>query len=408
MGTVHEPKSSATLVRLHEGQIAFLSSSARTTVVTAGVGGGKTYGAYFWLVGHMEATPGESWLVGFPDYPLLERVILHQPDPGRKTLLQFLESVGVRPTLHIGERRIATTLGQIFFASGEHLVGWQGAHVQGAWLDEFDDMPVEAYHMAMERTRLKQGLVLLTGTPRHIRWVKTELRTLYDSGSQDVNWVEFPSTANPLFSDTAMEEAQRLLPAWEFQRMYMGKLAEREGGGVFRREWWNYYTEQPTPRLLIFSADTAFKDKTSNDYSVIAVWCMGDAGNFYLLDLWRGKVEFPELERTIKAMAAKWTPSRILIEDAASGQSLIQTLHRNTSLPIIPIKVDRDKYSRASAVTGLVEARRVYLPSSTPWLHDFIEEHASFPQGAYDDMVDTTSMALAYLKTGSGKIGLYF
>ena len=110
------------------------------------------------------------------------------------------------------------------------------------------------------------------------------------------------------------------------------------------------------------------------------------------MDLWRAKVEYPELVRSVKALYDKWHPSRVLVEDAASGQSLIQSLQRETRIPVLPIKVDKDKYTRASAVTGVIESGRVYLPERTLWLHDFLEEHVSFPNGEHDDQCDTTSM----------------
>ena len=34
------------------------------------------------------------------------------------------------------------------------------------------------------------------------------------------------------------------------------------------------------------------------------------------------------------------------------------------------------------------------LPRTAPWLAEWIEEHTSFPNGAYDDQVDTTAYAL--------------
>jgi predicted phage terminase large subunit-like protein len=53
---------------------------------------------------------------------------------------------------------------------------------------------------------------------------------------------------------------------------------------------------------------------------------------------------------------------------ALSGQSLIQELKRDTRLPIMPIKVDSDKLSRAYAVTPSIETGRIFLPESAPWL----------------------------------------
>ena len=44
------------------------------------------------------------------------------------------------------------------------------------------------------------------------------------------------------------------------------------------------------------------------------------------------------------------------------------------ALPIIPVKIDRDKISRAQAITPLIEAGKVFLPESAPWLADYVED----------------------------------
>ncbi|MDD3494205.1 MAG: phage terminase large subunit, partial [Candidatus Thermoplasmatota archaeon] len=57
------------------------------------------------------------------------------------------------------------------------------------------------------------------------------------------------------------------------------------------------------------------------------------------------------------------------------------------------------KESRAWAASPEVEAGNVYIPdpSIAPWVHDFIEECAAFPNGANDDQVDAMTQALIWL-----------
>jgi predicted phage terminase large subunit-like protein len=64
------------------------------------------------------------------------------------------------------------------------------------------------------------------------------------------------------------------------------------------------------------------------------------------------------------------------------------------------VTVDKSKYTRAEAVTPLFEAGKCFLPEEAPWLDEWIEEHVSFP-GKFDDLVDTTSGALARLARAS-------
>jgi hypothetical protein len=86
-----------------------------------------------------------------------------------------------------------------------------------------------------------------------------------------------------------------------------------------------------------------------------------------------------------------------LVEDAASGQSLIQSLQHETSLAVVPVKVDRDKITRATAITPLLESGRLFLPQTGPWIETLKDQLISFPQGP-DDLVDALSQALNYLR----------
>lgn len=169
-----------------------------------------------------------------------------------------------------------------------------------------------------------------------------------------------------------------------------------DGGLIWRREWFKRYSPlggMPQFVRVVQAIDTAFKTGVANDYSVIATWgCTENA--FYLIDLWRERVEYPDLKRAIADQAAKHKPAAIYVEDAASGQSIIQELNRETRLPILALRPMGSKEARAAAVTPLAEAGKVYVPDGAPWLSDFIDEHVAFPRGAHDDMCDTTSMAL--------------
>lgn len=189
-----------------------------------------------------------------------------------------------------------------------------------------------------------------------------------------------------------------------------GQLQQRPaplGGGIFKTAWWKYFTPEALPQVkrIVQSWDTAFKTKTTNDYSVCTTWAEC-ANGYYLVDVWKQKVEFPELKRMVASKAAQtWggmRPNAILVEDKASGQSLIQELQRDTMLPIIPVQVETDKVARAFAVTPLIESGRVFLPDGADWVADFVASLAAFPNAVHDDDVDSTTQGLGYLSRGSG------
>jgi predicted phage terminase large subunit-like protein len=109
-------------------------------------------------------------------------------------------------------------------------------------------------------------------------------------------------------------------------------------------------------------------------------------------------VEFPELKRLVVSFAREWNPNAVLVEDRASGQSLIQELAYDSPITVLPVKVDSDKVTRAQAVTPMVEAGRVYLPEGASWLEDYLDELSTFPASANDDLVDSTTQALNFLR----------
>ncbi len=65
--------------------------------------------------------------------------------------------------------------------------------------------------------------------------------------------------------------------------------------------------------------------------------------------------------------------------------------------------------ARLQAVSPDIEAGNVYLPdpSIAPWVHDYVEEFAAFPNGANDDQVDATSQALLRLGSGQRAVKAY-
>ena len=189
-----------------------------------------------------------------------------------------------------------------------------------------------------------------------------------------------------------------------FAGQYMQRPAPL-GGGIFKNDWWKYFSLRPQFRRIIQSWDTAFKTGSTDDYSVCTTWGEAELG-YYLIDRFKEKVEFPDLKRMATSLYEQYKPNAVLVEDKASGQSLIQELKRQTRIPVVAIKVDSDKVSRAYAVTPLVESGRVFLPESAPWLPDFLANLGTFPNAAHDDDVDSVTQALNYLARGGGSTGL--
>lgn len=195
----------------------------------------------------------------------------------------------------------------------------------------------------------------------------------------------------------------RRLNAREFEAQYQQRPFI-EGGNLIKTSWFRTYDKADLPPLasLIIAADTAFKAKEENDWSVLLVAGMGQDGNIYILDVIRRKAEFPELKRLSTQTAALYRPKGLrgfYIEDKASGQSLIQELRNQSGIPVIPYKLVNDKVARTNAVSPLIEGGIVFVPrpDQAPWLEAFLKECEQFPAGAHDDQVDALTLALDVL-----------
>jgi predicted phage terminase large subunit-like protein len=171
------------------------------------------------------------------------------------------------------------------------------------------------------------------------------------------------------------------------------------GGAIFQQQWFQTYKREPEKGTTIVSIDTAYSVKKTADYSAASVW-RAHEGKYFLLYVWRERCEYPRLKRVVEELCEGWNPEAVVIEEKASGQSLLQSLQLETSLPVVGFQVDTDKVSRAHSVTALFESGRVYFPQldAAPWLPAFLHELELFPTGAHDDMVDTVTMGLAYLR----------
>lgn len=174
-----------------------------------------------------------------------------------------------------------------------------------------------------------------------------------------------------------------------------------KGGKIFKDEFWQYYTAEPEGITTIrIYCDTAQETKAHNDYSVFQCWGYVPNKGIFLLDLFREKLETPELETALKAFwnkhkkkpkTVKRGASIVKVEKKSSGSGLIQTIKRNTNIPIVGIERNRDKVSRAMDTVPHIASGNVYLPCDKPWLFDFLDEARKFTPlmtHRHDDQLD--------------------
>jgi predicted phage terminase large subunit-like protein len=202
------------------------------------------------------------------------------------------------------------------------------------------------------------------------------------------------------FDEEALRKIRARVGEYWWSALYQQRPSPIEGG-LFHRDWWRYYTEAPKPEEFSFmcqSWDMTFKETKDTDFVVGTVW--GIKGpNFYLLDRVRARMDFPTTCEAVRALSTAW-PNAVVkyVEDKANGSAVISTLQR--SLPgLVAVNPQGGKESRAAGVSPLVKAGNVFLPAPllAPWVTEFVEECAAFPNAAHDDSVDSMSQALTQI-----------
>jgi predicted phage terminase large subunit-like protein len=204
-----------------------------------------------------------------------------------------------------------------------------------------------------------------------------------------------------------LEHLRRTIGEYNFAGQYQQRPAPF-GGGMVKKEWFKTYVPGEEPSrfdLILQSWDTANKSTELSDYSVCTTW--GRKGkNLYLLNVYRRRLEFPDLKRAIVQMASQYGARNVLIEDKASGTQLIQDLTRDGLYGVTRCEPKMDKVMRLHSITSTIENGMVFLPAKAEWLDEYLHEITTFPHGKYDDQTDSTSQALDWIKDGCARLGV--
>jgi predicted phage terminase large subunit-like protein len=194
-----------------------------------------------------------------------------------------------------------------------------------------------------------------------------------------------------------LDELKKSMGSQRFSAQYL-QAPVPAAGNTIKKGWLQYYDAVPTQPggEIVQSWDVASTLSESSDYSVCTTWWHREA-KYYLVDLWRGRLEFPMLKRQVVALARRHCPNRILIEDIGPGLNLVQELRANPLLDIpLPIGVRPvgEKKLRMEAQSARFDAGQVLFPRDAPWLADLLRELLAFPYGRHDDQVDSISLFL--------------
>ena len=348
-----------------------------------------------------------------------------------------------RPHYEPSKRRLTFPNGSIaLLYSAEEPERLRGPQCSALWCDEMAawQYPQETWDQAMFGLRLgNHPQVVVTTTPKPIPLIKRFIesarkdprRWVLTSGSTYDNKANLAKT---FFTQVAQYEGTRL----GRQELYAELIDPRETG-IVKDSWINMYpaaSELPKFEFVLQSYDTAFTEKTLDrktkdpDPSAASTWgvfritdalreqCRNKPAKHIkygvmLLDSWSDHLGFPELRIKVQKeyQSSYYGPDGderradiVLIEDKGSGISLRQDLQ--LVVPVRPYNPGRaDKLERLHAVSHIPCMGMVFVPESQRkpdtfinWADPLIDQVCSYPLVEHDDLMDTASQALQYLK----------
>ena len=173
-------------------------------------------------------------------------------------------------------------------------------------------------------------------------------------------------------------------------------------GEIVHWEWFKFFDQVPrkeTGDRIVDSWDTALKAEEINDYSVCTTWLI-KGNEYYLIDLKRERLNYPDLKRAVIDRAASHRSNTIIIEDSGSGTALIQDLARERYSGVpkpIAFQPEGSKVTRMNAESDKIASGQVFLLRDARWLEDLRLELLQFPYGRHDDQVDSISQFLNWV-----------
>jgi predicted phage terminase large subunit-like protein len=274
------------------------------------------------------------------------------------------------------------------------------------------------------RTRLApSGAIIIVMT----RWHQDDIvgRILKESGD-DWEVIKLPAIAEKndsmgreigealwpeRFPNQELAEIQKDLGSYLFSSLY--QQSPRAGDGIlFKRSWFRYFHEEELEGIkyyilhgtdtekriaasdcMIFQmVDAAATENEKSDYFVASTWAVSPEKDLLLLDVFRERAETTKHKQIMRNLYDQWRPAFQGVENKTFGLNIIQDCARD-GLPIRPLKADTDKVSRSRPVSARYEIGTVYHRQNASWLFDWEDELISFPNGEYDDQVDTAAYA---------------
>ena len=145
------------------------------------------------------------------------------------------------------------------------------------------------------------------------------------------------------------------------------------------------------------SIDSALSTAETADYSALSFGYSNRDGH-YVLFAERGRWDFEDLLNNVLPYYERDRQVQFLVEAAGSGISLREYLVKR-SIPCRWSKPQDNKLVRVARALPIFDEGRVFIlnhPGENDWVEPYINELITFPNGRFDDQVDSLAQALLW------------
>jgi len=277
--------------------------------------------------------------------------------------------------------------------------------IEGTLLSRFNNPSQGRVIMVAQRLHEMDppGYLLDKGTYRHLNLpaIAEEAQVLPIGRGRVVNWEIGDLLCPERLDRETLDRLRREMGAAVFNCQYQQNPIAPDGSPL---QWDSFGTydgahDRNWYQLVVQSWDTGTSADPRSDFSVCTTWGFRER-EWFLLDVWRGQLDYPELKAKVLSLKTTWDPDKVLIEDAATGRPLLHELFRDDKR-FAKVTPKDDKEIRFQTACAPIEEGKVLLPKEAPWLPAFKRELQSFPRGRNDDQVDSFSQLLNWSK-GTG------
>lgn len=288
------------------------------------------------------------------------------------------------------------------------------SNIKYLWIDEAHTITELTWERIVPSIRARDAQIYISLNPHNendVIYHEFITTKRDDAFVRRVNYDENPWFANSIL-DKLRYNDMKYKPSWLYNHIWNGELRLCKGKSLIdisriRR----YDTTQPIQYdRVVISLDTAYTTKEHSDYTVIG--CFGKVGtDVHVLSIVRKRLDFVDLKSEFTAFYLRMQSKygniyNVVIENKASGISLIQELERHSTLSITKVTPTKDKYTRVVEVLETIH-RDLWVPmysiesQGLGWVPLYLHELSEFTaDGAHehDDQIDCTVMAVNLLR----------